>query len=56
MNSPGWQFLTALLLICGIGIAAYANTLDVPFTFDDEDNIVAGVEAREIGANQGSVP
>ena len=46
-QQPPWVFLS-LILVAVVGIAAYANSFDVPFTFDDEQAIATNNITKEI--------
>ena len=39
-----------LALVAAVGLAAYANSFAVPFTFDDRDNIIENPLLRDLGA------
>lgn len=49
MKSTCRQHLFALILIAGLGLAAYANSFDASFHFDDYTYIVNKKEIRDLG-------
>ena len=47
LQRPGWV-LFSLVLLALVGIAAYSNSFDVPFTFDDEQAIATNDIIKEL--------